>query len=45
MLDGVFVEDEGGELSFHALPHIANDDVADFLGLERFALHSASNRV
>jgi hypothetical protein len=35
-LDGVFAEDEeGGELSFHALPCLTNDDVADLLQIAR----------
>ena len=34
-LDGVFAEDAGGQLSFHALPCLANDDVADLLQIAR----------
>ncbi len=35
-LDGVFAEDEeGGELSFHALPCLTNDNVADLLQIAR----------
>ncbi|MEZ4225754.1 MAG: transposase zinc-binding domain-containing protein [Polyangiaceae bacterium] len=30
-LDGVFVEDDAGTLSFHPLPFLTNDDVADLL--------------
>src|SRR5690606_35609603 len=30
-LDGVFVEDEHGELGFHSLPCLTNGDVADIL--------------
>jgi len=33
--DGVFSEDEAGELSFHALPCLTNDDVADLLQIAR----------
>jgi len=32
-LDGVFVEDEHGELGFHPLPCLTNRDVADILQL------------
>jgi ribosomal protein L40E len=34
-LDGVFAESEDGELTFHALPHLTNDDVADLLQIAR----------
>ena len=30
-LDGVYVESDAGELAFHALPFLTNDDVADVL--------------
>ncbi len=31
----MFVEGKDGELAFHALPHLANDDVADLLQIAR----------
>ena len=34
-LDGVFAEDEGGELVFHPLPFLTNDDVGDVLQIAR----------
>lgn len=34
-LDGVFAEEEGGELVFHPLPFLTNDDVADVLQIAR----------
>ncbi|MCK6576103.1 transposase zinc-binding domain-containing protein [Myxococcota bacterium] len=34
-LDGVFAEDEGGELVFHPLPFLTNDDVCDLLLIAR----------
>lgn len=34
-LDGVFAEDEGGELVFHPLPFLTNDDVGDVLQVAR----------
>jgi hypothetical protein len=35
LLDGVFAEDEGGELVFHRLTFLTNDDVADILQIVR----------
>lgn len=34
-LDGVFAEDKGGELVFHPLPFLTNDDVGDVLQVAR----------
>ncbi len=34
-LDGVFVENEAGELAFHPLPALTNADVADILQIAR----------
>ncbi|MBK7583313.1 MAG: transposase [Myxococcales bacterium] len=34
-LDGVFTEDEGGELVFHPLPFLTNDDVGGILQIVR----------
>ena len=31
----MFAEDAGGQLSFHALPFLTNDDVADLLQIAR----------
>jgi hypothetical protein len=31
VLDGVFAESAGGELVFHPLPFLTNDDVGDIL--------------
>jgi hypothetical protein len=35
VLDGVFTEDEAGELGFHPLPFLTNDDVGDILQIVR----------
>ncbi len=34
-LDGVFAEEQGGELVFHALPCLTNDDVSEVLQIAR----------
>ncbi len=34
-LDGVFIENEAGELAFHPLPALTNADVADILQIAR----------